>query len=79
MKETPYNDKTCIIVVSVDESLVGLIVDSISDVVTISDENMSKYQQSGNAAATTYLTSVSKVDNRAIIHLDCSKFISSDL
>ena len=35
-----YNDRTCIIVVDVDDILLGLIVDNISEVISIPDEEI---------------------------------------
>lgn len=78
MQERPYDDKTCIIVLTIDEVLVGLIVDSISDVVTIEAENMAKHQKLGSAKDSTYLRFVSKVGERIIYNLDCRRFILND-
>ncbi|MCR5792732.1 MAG: chemotaxis protein CheW [Lachnospiraceae bacterium] len=36
----PYNDRTCIIVIEVNRFVVGVIVDTIADVVTIEDQNI---------------------------------------
>lgn len=35
-----YNDRTCIIVIEVKDIVIGLIVDTIAEVVSISDENI---------------------------------------
>jgi purine-binding chemotaxis protein CheW len=38
--ETEYTEKTCIIVVSMDEMSIGLLVDQVQDVLTIDDANI---------------------------------------
>lgn len=78
MPEREYDDKTCIIVLTIDEIMVGLIVDRISDVVAIEQENIAKHQKLGDSKNTTYLKFVSKVGDRIIYNLDCRRFILND-
>lgn len=35
-----YNDRTCIIIINVNDTIVGLIVETIAEVVTIAEENI---------------------------------------
>ena len=78
MEARPYDDKTCIIVAQLDEVLIGLIVDSISDVVNIDSHDLAEHPEHGQTKADKYLKSVTKVGNRVILNLDCEKFINSD-
>ena len=78
MEEKPYDDKSCIIVLLYEDIHIGFIVDSISDVVTIDSSNLSEHPEQGKLKADKYLKSVSKIGNRVILNLDCSKFIDAD-
>ena len=40
LPEIPYDDRTCIIVVSMDEMTIGLIVDDVQEVVDIDDDHI---------------------------------------
>lgn len=41
-EEAEYNDRTCIIVIDIKDITIGLIVDCVSEVVDITDENIKK-------------------------------------
>lgn len=36
----PYNDRTCIVIIEVEGIAVGLIIDSVSEVIEIAEENI---------------------------------------
>lgn len=76
--ERDYDDKTCIIVVETHDMHIGLIVDSISEVVTVDSGHMAAPPTLGDSAA-RYLASVSEVDGKVVLNLDCEKFLHDDL
>ena len=76
--EQPYDDKTCIIVIEIQEMTVGLIVDSISDVIAADSSQMAAPPATGDTA-TRYLSSVTEIENQVILNLDCEKFLYEDL
>lgn len=77
--EREYDDKTCIIVVAINEMLVGLIVDSVAEVVTIDRDDRNPPPDLGNGTGDKYLRSIAKVGNKVILNIDCEKFFASDL
>ncbi len=77
-EERPYDDKTCIIVVLVENMQVGLIVDSVAEVVSIHDGESNNLPELGRNGE-RYLSSISKVEDRSILNIDCNKFFQSDL
>lgn len=80
MEELDYNEKTCIIVVDIRDMQVGLIVDSVSEVVTVENENLSAPPEFGSGGANNrYLSSIAQIGERIILNIDCDKFFSSDL
>ena len=77
-EEIPYTDKTCIIVVSVDDVQIGLIVDGVSEVVTIYHSKMAS-PPSTNGMTDRYLAAVAEVDGSVILVINFSKFFQADL
>lgn len=78
-EERPYDDKTCIIVVTIHDMQVGLIVDSVSEVVTIGKEERTTPPDLGSGTTDRYLRSIAKIGNRIILNIDCEKFFQNDL
>lgn len=78
--ERAYDDKTCIIVVSIRDMKVGLIVDSVVEVLTIDDSESSPPPDLGINSSDKYLKSIAKVEGRGVImNIDCEKFFQNDL
>ena len=74
-----YDDKTCIIIVTIHDMQVGLIVDRVAEVVSIETEHRNVLPTAGNRNTNRYLSFIAKVDNKAILNIDCEKFFLSDL
>ena len=77
MEERPYDDKTCIVVIDINEMHIGLIVDSVSEVVTISEESISATPP-GDVAA-KYIASISTHNGTTVFNIDCEKLFVNDL
>ena len=73
-----YDDRTCIIVIDFGGMSVGLIIDSVSDVLSISgDQIMEKPEISGRGGC-GYVNSVGMVDDQVIMLIDCEKLLNRD-
>lgn len=72
-----YDDKTCVIVVDIEEISVGLIVDSVSEVLAISDSDIVPPPEL-NKSGSTYIKQIGKVGNEVKLLLDCNKLLSED-
>lgn len=77
-EERAYDDKTCIIVVTIDGMQVGLIVDSVVEVVSIGDGECNEPPELGRSGE-CYLSSIAKIDKKVILNIDCKKFFQRDL
>lgn len=71
-----YNDRTCIVVVDVNNISLGLIVDNVSEVVKISDDNIVPPPESNTGADNKYIKAIGKVDNKVNLILSCEKLMS---
>lgn len=61
-KPAEYTERTCIIVVELNENLAGLIVDSVAEVISISDENITAPPDFGKGEVSRYISGIGKVD-----------------
>ena len=75
-----YNDRTCIIVINVKSTVVGLIVEKIAEVVEIQEENIleSPSLGHGDKAQDSYVYAIGKVGDTVKLLLDPGKLISDD-
>lgn len=68
-------EDTRIIIVKVDELSVGMIVDAVSEVMTINQENIDSPDVVVGSVASNYLSGVGKLDNRLLILLNLEEII----
>lgn len=73
-----YNDRTCIIVVDIRDISIGLIVDNVSEVLTIPEEDIVEPPQMNKAFSNRYIKNIGKVGNDVKLLLDCDKLLSED-
>ncbi len=72
------DDRTCIIVVDLNGKSMGLIVDSVSEVLTIPVENIEELAELHAGQSNKYITRVGKIGDTVILLLDSEKLISDD-
>jgi purine-binding chemotaxis protein CheW len=72
-----YNDRTCVIVVDIKDISIGLIVDSVSEVLSIPDEEI-VVPPDINKAGNKYIKGIGKTGNEVKLLLDCNKLLSED-
>lgn len=71
-----YDERTCIIVVEIGENSVGLIVDRVSEVTNISDDNIVEQPMLSSGASNRYIRSIGKVGGEVKMLLDCDQLLS---
>lgn len=76
--ERGYDDQTCIVVVLVNQLQVGLIVDRVSEVVSVDSEQMTVPPTYRNDSDNKYLSTVTKLDDRIVLNIDCEKFFKDN-
>lgn len=77
-EQVEYTDRTCIIVVDTGELSVGLIVDMVSEVITISDDNVVPPPDTKTGIQNRYIYGFGKFDDKVFLLLDCREFITND-
>lgn len=63
MPEYHYDERTCIIVVRSEDSLIGLIVDTVKEVIDIPAENISAPPKVARGNSAKYLQGIGRVDD----------------
>ncbi|MDQ2084912.1 chemotaxis protein CheW [Herbivorax sp. ANBcel31] len=82
MKEMEYNQRTCIIVVEVSlagtSRLMGIIVDTVSEVVNIQKGEIEPPPQYDSRAEEGFLTGIGKVKEKVILLLEIEKVLGNE-
>jgi len=76
MPAQELTDETCIVVACLGEVEMGLIVDRVSEVLDISDEQIEETPSFGAGVNTEFILGVGKTDEKVIVLLDLSKILS---
>ncbi len=73
-----YNDRTCIVVVDINEISVGLIVDQVDEVLAIPESDIVPPPDPGTGFNTRYIQAIGKVGEGVKLLLDCERLLSDD-
>ncbi len=81
MPAISYTDRTCIIVVEIDTDemtiQIGIVVDSVSEVLNIREEEMEHAPSFGTQVDTAYILGMAKIDSGVKILLDIDQVLSA--
>lgn len=75
MAQRPYDDRTCIVVVSIDEKPVGLIVDRVSEVLTIPASEIEPAPQVRKGQSSRFIQGMGKVGEEVKILLNVGRLL----
>lgn len=73
-----YHDRTCIVVVDINGISLGLIVDTVSEVLVISEENVLPPPETMMGAGNTYIKNIGRVGSEVKLLLDCNKLLKEE-
>lgn len=72
-----YNDRTCVIVVQFKDILVGLIVDNVSEVIPIADEDIVLPPEMSSSEG-KYIKGIGKTGENVKLIIDCEKLMNDN-
>ncbi len=72
-----YDQFTVVIILSLGHRIVGIVVDSVSDVLTLKPEQIRPIPELSAALDTRYILGLGTVDERMLILVDIEKLMSS--
>jgi purine-binding chemotaxis protein CheW len=73
-----YDQFTIVIVLNIGGTIMGMVVDSVSDVTTLASEQIRPPPQLGSAIGADYLIGIGTIDERMLILIDIDKLMGSD-
>lgn len=74
-----YNDRTCIIVIDIGDISIGLIVDSVSEVLSIDEDNVVPPPDLRTGAQNRYIKGIGKVGKDVKLILDCDRLLNDTI
>jgi purine-binding chemotaxis protein CheW len=73
-----YDQFTVVIILNIAGRVMGMVVDSVSDVITLTAEQIKPAPEMGAALDTDYLIGLGAVDERMLILIDIGKLMSGN-
>ncbi len=73
-----YDEKTCIIVVNINNLIIGIIVDTINEVVLIPEKNVDSTRSFVNENRSRFITGLGKINDSIVVLLDIMKILSNE-
>ncbi len=77
-EQRQYDDRTCVIIIDIEELSVGLIVDRVCEVLTIREEDIVEPPSVDKGHHHKYIKNIGKVENEVVLLLDCDKLLGND-
>jgi purine-binding chemotaxis protein CheW len=77
-EEIPYDERTCIIVVDMNGVAVGLIVDRVDDVLTITDDLIADSPVSRGQYENRFIDKIGQLDEKVQLILDVERLLKTD-
>ena len=72
-----YNQFTVVIILNLAKRVVGMVVDGVSDVITLTPEQIKAAPEFSSALDTRYIMGLGAVDQRMIILMDIERLMTS--
>jgi purine-binding chemotaxis protein CheW len=76
LSDAEYNQFTVVIILNVAGRVVGMVVDGVSDVITLNAEQMRPVPDFTSSFDTQYITGLGTVDERMLILVDIEKLMT---
>lgn len=73
-----YNDRTCIVVIDIHNTSVGLIVDNVAEVLSIPEEGIVPPPDNKTGFSNRYIKGIGKVGNDVKLLLECEKLLTDE-
>ncbi|KXS35486.1 MAG: purine-binding chemotaxis protein CheW [Halomonadaceae bacterium T82-2] len=73
-----YGGQTVVIVVNVADRIVGIVVDGVSDVMTLTPEQIKPAPEFGVTLSSDYLSGLGSLEDRMLVLVDIDKLLTSE-
>ncbi|WP_404298347.1 chemotaxis protein CheW [Halomonas sp.] len=78
LESVEYGGQTVVIVVNVGERVVGIVVDGVSDVMTLTPEEIKPAPEFGVTLSSDFLSGLGSLEDRMLVLVDIDKLLTSD-
>ncbi|TPV59064.1 chemotaxis protein CheW [Aestuariibacter sp. GS-14] len=78
VSEATYNEFTIVIMLNVKDRIVGIVVDSVSDVINVTEDEVHPPPEFGVAFDSRYLDGLASVDDGLVILVNIERLITSE-
>lgn len=75
--QATYDQFTVVIILNVDTRIVGIVVDGVSDVLSLSSDQMRPTPGLGSVIDIEFITGLGRIDDRMLILVDIAKLMNS--
>lgn len=79
LEKIDYSEETCIIVLQVAESLMGIIVDRVCEVLDVTENHLEPAPDFGAQLKTDFILGMGKMDDQVTMLLDIKKILTEDV
>ena len=76
--DVDYNDNTVVIVLNLGQRVVGIVVDGVSDVLSLTSDQIRPAPEFAVTLSTEYLTGLGALGDRMLILVNIEKLLNSD-
>jgi purine-binding chemotaxis protein CheW len=78
LSEARYDSTTIVIILNLNKKMIGIVVDSVSDVIALPVEAIREAPRFGSAINTEFISGMATVDGNMLIVVDIQKLMSSE-
>ena len=75
LEDAPYTDATRIIIMKIGEFSIGMIVDAVTEVLTISGRDINPAKDVSDSTSNRFVNSIGNIDARLIIMLNLAEIV----
>lgn len=75
LEKMDYNERTCIIVLSVDELILGVVVDMVSDVISVQEDDIESSANYGKSSRKHFVRGMAKVGDSVKMVIDVHELL----
>ncbi len=75
MSPREYDDRTCIVVINIKDTAIGMVVDKVSDVIDIPEDQVDPPPKISRSAGSRFIKGMGKADDKVKILLDAGKLL----
>lgn len=79
MESVEYTEETCIIVLSVSDTLMGVLVDRVCEVLDIARESIEDTPDFGSRVNTDFILGLGKIEDQVTMLLDIQRILTEDV